>query len=99
MGVLGGLNAVWCGVGGFVGGWARVTKSSPNESDSLSDSGIWWSLDGARIGCANFNSFAGKQVSSNFISWEISKHWCIPELVSLGTRFVTNEDYSSALWL
>ena len=48
------------GLGGLVGGWARLTKSSPNESDSLSDSGIWWSLNGTRVDCANFNSFAGK---------------------------------------
>ena len=55
-----GPNAVWCGEGGIVGGWARVTKSSPNESDSLLDSGDWWSLDGTGIDCVNFDSFAGK---------------------------------------
>ena len=33
-------NAGRPGLGGLLGGWARVTKSSPNESDSLSDSGI-----------------------------------------------------------
>ena len=49
-------NAGWPGLGGLVGGWDRLTKSSPDESDSLSDSGIWWSLDGARIGCASFVS-------------------------------------------
>ena len=32
-----GPNAVWCGVGGFAGGWARVTRSSPDESESLSE--------------------------------------------------------------
>ena len=48
------------GLGGLVGGWARLTRSSPDESDSLSDSGIWWLLNGTRIGNANFNSFAGK---------------------------------------
>ena len=32
-------NAGRPGIGGLVGGWARLTKSSPNESDSLSDSG------------------------------------------------------------
>ena len=32
-------NANWPGLSGLVGGWARLTKSSPNESDSLSDSG------------------------------------------------------------
>ena len=60
---------------GLVGGWARLTKSSPDESDSLSDSGNWQSLNGARIDCVNFNSFAGNQVSSNLTSREISKHW------------------------
>ena len=48
------------GLGGQLGGWARLTRSSPNEPDSLSDSGIWWSLNGTRIDCVNFNSFAGK---------------------------------------
>ena len=33
-------DAVWPGIGGSVGGWARLTRSSPDESDSLSDSGI-----------------------------------------------------------
>ena len=33
-------NANWPGLSGLVGGWARLTKSSPNESDSLSDSRI-----------------------------------------------------------
>ena len=47
------------GGGGIIGGWASLTMSSPDESDSLSDSENWWSLDGARIGCANFDSFAG----------------------------------------
>ena len=85
MGVLGGwvlwgncavcLDADWPGLGGLVAGWARLTRSSPNESDSLSDSGIWQSLNGARTGCAHFNSFTGNEVSSNFTSWEISNHW------------------------
>ena len=52
-------NAGRPGLGGLVGGWARLTRSSPDGSDSLSDSGIWWSLNGTRINCANFNSFAG----------------------------------------
>ena len=52
-------NAGRPGLGGLVGGWARLTRSSPNESDSLSDSGIWWSLDGTRAGCTNLVSFAG----------------------------------------
>ena len=47
------------GLGGLVGGWARLTKSSPDESDSLSDSGIWLSLNGAGTNCVNFNYFAG----------------------------------------
>ena len=47
------------GVGGLVGGWARLTRSSPDESDLLSDSGIWRSLSCARINCVDFNSFAG----------------------------------------
>ena len=54
-----GPDAVRPGLIGLVGGWARLTRSSPDESDSLSDSGIWWSLDGTRIDCVNFNSFAG----------------------------------------
>ena len=54
-----GPDAVWPGVGGLVGGWARLTRSSPNESDSLSDSGIWQSLTGAGVDCVNFDSFAG----------------------------------------
>ena len=61
-------NAVRPGLSGLVGGWARLTRFSPNESDSLSDSGIWRLLDGTRINCVNFNSFAGNQVSSNFTS-------------------------------
>ena len=63
------------GMCGGVGGWARLTKSSPDESDSLSVSVIWQSLNGTRIDCVNFNSFAGKRVSSNFTSQEISKCW------------------------
>ena len=59
------------GLGGLVGGWARLTKSSPNESDS----GIWRLLNGARTNCVDFNSFTGNQVSSNFTLWDISKHW------------------------
>ena len=33
-------NAVRPGIGSLVGGWSRLTRPSPNESDSLSDSGI-----------------------------------------------------------
>ena len=65
-----------------MGGWARLTRSGPNESDSLSDSGIWKLLNGARVGCANFISFTGNQVSSNFTSqeilqcqWAASQNW------------------------
>ena len=47
------------GLGGLGGGWARLTKSSPDESDSLLDSGIWWSFNDARISFADFDSFAG----------------------------------------
>ena len=54
-----GLAAVWPGVSGLMGGWARLTRSSPDESDSLSDSGIWRSLNGAGFDCVNFNSFTG----------------------------------------
>ena len=46
-------------MGGIAGGWARVTRSSPDESDSLSDSGDWQLLSGAGIDCVNFDSFAG----------------------------------------
>ena len=61
-------------------GWARLTSSSPDESDTLSDSGIWWSLNGAGVSCANFISFAGNQVSSNFTSQEISKcQWAVSQ--------------------
>ena len=70
-----GPDAVRPGLGGLVGGWARLTRSSPDESDLLSDSGIWWSFNDARIDSVNFNSFAGNRVSSNFTSREISEHW------------------------
>ena len=56
------------GLGGLVGGWARLTRSSPDESESLSDSEIWWLLNDARTDCVSFNSFTGKRVSSNFTS-------------------------------
>ena len=54
------LCADWPGLGGLVGGWASLTRSSPDESDSLLDSGIWQLLDGAGPGCASVISFAGK---------------------------------------
>ena len=52
-------DAVRPGLGDLVGGWASLTKSSPDESDLLSDSGISWLLDGAGTDCVNFNPFAG----------------------------------------
>ena len=54
-----GPNAVRPGLGGLVGGWVRLTRSSPDESDSLSDSGIWQLLNGAGIDCVNFDLFTG----------------------------------------
>ena len=68
-GGLGGL-ALWDGctdcpdagrpwLGGLLGGWARVTKSSPDESDLLSDSGIWQWPSGAGVHCVDSNSFTG----------------------------------------
>ena len=61
-------DAVWPGVSGLVGGWARLARSKHDESDLLMGSEIWRSLNGAGIDCVNFDSFAGKQVSSNFTS-------------------------------
>ena len=49
----------WPGLSGLVGGWTSLTRSNPDESDSLSNSRIWWSLNGARSGCASIISFAG----------------------------------------
>ena len=69
-----GPSADWPGLGAIVGGWARLTMSSLDELDLLSDSGIWQSLNGARIDCINFDSFTGNQDSLNFTSWEILKH-------------------------
>ena len=40
-GDLGGItvgSADWLGLGGLVGGWTSLTRSSPDELDSLSDS-------------------------------------------------------------
>ena len=67
------VDADWPGLGGLVGGWTSLTRSSPDELDSLSDSRNWWLLNGTGSGCASIISFAEKQVSSNFTSWEISK--------------------------
>ena len=49
-----------------------MTNSSPNSSDSLSDSEIGGSFDDARF---LFASFAGNRVSLNFTSREISMRW------------------------
>ena len=37
---LGQYVSLWYWLGGLVGGWARLTRYSPDESDLLSDSGI-----------------------------------------------------------
>ena len=63
-----GPDAVWPGIGGRVGGWVRLTRSNPDESDSLSDSENWRSLGGTGIDCVNFDSFAGNRFSLNFTS-------------------------------
>ena len=52
--------------------WAGMTNSSPELSDSLSDSEIGGSYSDAQLVVA---SFAGNRVSSNFTSWEISMQW------------------------
>ena len=54
-----GPGAVWFGIGCW-GGLVRLTRSKPDESDLLSDSGIWQSSCDAGIDCVNFDSFAGK---------------------------------------
>ena len=64
----------WPGLGGLVGGWASLTRSSPSESDSMSDKEIIQLLSGTGVDRVNWVSFAGNHVSSNFTSWEISKH-------------------------
>ena len=65
-------DADWPGLGGRGGGWAGVTNSSPDSSDSLSDSEIDGSFMDARF---FFASFAGNRVSLNFTSQEISMRW------------------------
>ena len=60
-------DADWPGLGGHGGGWAGVTNSSPNSSDSSSDGEIGRSFFDARL---FFASFAGNRVSLNFTSWE-----------------------------
>ena len=64
--------ADWPGVGGRGDEWAGMTSSSPDVSDSLSDSEIGRSFFDAWLLVA---SFAGNRVSSNFTSREISMRW------------------------
>ena len=65
----------WPGLGGLIGGWASLTRSSPKLLDSLSNEDIVWSLTGTNVGCANEDSLTGNCISLNFPSWEILKHW------------------------
>ena len=90
-------NADRPGPGGLVG-WASLTRSSPDESDSLSDSEMQQLLNGVRLGCASVISFAGNQVSLNHImgNFKVSVGF-IPELVSLRSQFIFNEDHLSDL--
>ena len=62
-------DADWPGLGGLGHDWAGMTSSSPDVSDSLSDSEIGGSFSDARLIVA---SFTGNRVSSNFTSWKIS---------------------------
>ena len=62
----------WPGLGGRGGGWAGMTSSSPNWSESLSDAEICGSFVDAQFFLA---SCAGNRVSLNFTSQEISMHW------------------------
>ena len=62
----------WPGLSGRGGGWAGMTNSSPDWSESLSDSEIGRSFFDAWF---FFASFAGNRVSLNFTSREISMHW------------------------
>ena len=52
-----------------------MTSSSPDVSNLLSDSEIGGSFNDAWFDFVDFTSCTGNQVSSNFTSWEISKHW------------------------
>ena len=65
-------DADWLGLGGLGEEWAGVTISSPDWSESLSDSEIGRSFKDAWLLVA---SFAGNQVLSNFTSWEILIQW------------------------
>ena len=62
----------WPGLGGLGGGWAGMTNSSPDWSESLSDSEIGRSFADAWF---FFTSCAGNRVSLNFTSREISMRW------------------------
>ena len=62
-------DADWPGLGGRGEEWAGMTSSSPDASDSLSDSEIGRSFVDA---CLFVASFAGTRVSLNFTSREIS---------------------------
>ena len=64
--------ADWPGLGGLGGGWAGVTNSSPDSSDSLSDSEIDGSFCDVHFFLA---SCTGNRVSLNFTSREISMRW------------------------
>ena len=72
-------GADWSGLGGHGEESARVTSSSPDWSESLSDSEIGRSFKDAWLFVA---SFTGNQVSSNFTSreilirqWAASQNW------------------------
>ena len=67
-----GLNADWPGLGGCGEDGAGMTSSSPDVSDSLSDSEIGGSSVDVRFFIA---SWAGNRVSLNFTSQEISMRW------------------------
>ena len=60
------------GLGGLGEEWAGMTSSSPDWSESLSDSEIGRSFIDA---WCFFASCAGNRVSLNFTSQEISMHW------------------------
>ena len=87
----------WPGLCGRGGGWTGMTNSSPDWSESLSDSEIGRSFEDAWFFFASFtgNSFIEFHIMGNFNALV----GCIPELVSFGARFVTNEDHFSAFWL
>ena len=61
----------WPGLSGLGEEWAGMTSSSPELSDSLSDSEIGGSFTDAQF---FFASCAGNRDSLNFTSWEISMH-------------------------